>query len=120
MPAASQTSPMTGTGSSSSDRAASTIDAVSWTAMAWCRSTHCRRIDAPTSMVIRGAFHSRSPISAAVKGPTVSTQRATTVRAEGLSSATFGCGGRPGTRLRRIGPMRLNRSGTPTRSATTK
>ena len=67
-----------------------------------------------------GALQSMNAKIPTMTGPVTATHRVTTTRAERRSSATLGWAERPGRALRRIGPMRPKRSGTPTRSATTK
>ena len=53
-------------------------------------------------------------------GTTSRTQMVTEIRAERLSLRSPGSADRPGIRVRSVGPMRRNRSGTPIRSARMK
>ena len=100
--------------------AANVIPAASRASIEACSSSHWRLIASTTCMVIEGAFQIMNAMIPTMTGPVTTTQRATTTRAERRSSATLGWVFWPGMALRRIGPIRPNRSGTPTRSATTK
>ncbi len=68
--------------------------------------------------MIRGRFISTRPSSNTKSGTTINTQAVTATRTQRLSTVTFSSVVLPGTMLRRIGPMRENRSGTPVKSAT--
>ncbi len=66
--------------------------------------------------MISGSVQNSHPMTKARIGTTTRTQPVTSRRAAGFRSRTRGSGGRPGRRLRRTGPTRENRSGTPARS----
>jgi hypothetical protein len=68
---------------------------------------------------IRGATTATVMIWKAMIGTTTITHPVTAKRTQGFSCSTRGSTGRPGRKLSRIGRIRWNRSGTPTRSATT-
>lgn len=79
----------------------------------------CATTDTQAVASSRGSEMTMSSIEIAMSGTTTTTQAVTTTRAQGLRALASAECPRPGSRPRRIGPMRWYRSGTPVTSAST-